>query len=368
MKAIAATTDVDTVRWPQSSTSAQTDVPYTPTEALRDKWSSPALNTNDFMNKFSVWLAISDNTNSDVFVKPSLQPDINLKVGVPVRMARAGKLLACTGQKCDAPQTRAEGIATLDRQLAAMPADADANERDRVEKAIKKLRDQPALLAKGYEFNILQLGQFYIVPVTGGTLRSQQAVIKMDANGLPESIRVVEKVAAAAELSGAALDMSVGLAGLPAKLRAAQLEKTTSRLNQSKAEAALASAGLVNETTAVQAQLARANAQNDLATALARTDNQAETASLMSQAQLWNAKADLGAAQLRNGDTAATAGLAAHTNFLNAQDALRVAMATHSLSDQTSLLGAQTTLTNAQAAHARALTARRLAEAEAAVP
>ncbi|MEJ7807395.1 MAG: hypothetical protein WKG03_15910, partial [Telluria sp.] len=335
---------------------------------LLAKWAR-SVDSTDFDKQFSVHLALSDSTTGKDWVAPHLNRPVDIKVGVPVRMARAGQLLACVNGRCDGAQERKKLIDEEVAKLASLKKQAGTeNSIKESEDQIKGLMLEKDPVVKSYRFNILQLGQFYIVPVTGGNFRSQQAIIKMDAGGLPTSIQVSEKVAVASAISGAAKDAANQVATVPGKIRTAELEKTTAKLNQSKAEAALASAGLVNETAAVQAQLARANAQNDLIAALSRADNQSETTSLLSQAQLWNAKADLAVAQMRSGDAMATSGLMAHTNFLNAQDALRVAMAKDTVSDQTSLLGAQTILTNAQAAHARAIAARRIAEAEAALP
>lgn len=178
----------------------------------------------------------------------------------------------------------------------------------------------------------------------------------------------MEQSTAAEVLSGAALDVSDKLAGLPAKLRAAELDKTNAQVSQSGADATLASVGMANDTAAIQAQIARSNAQNDLAMALWRTDSQGETASLLSQAQLWNAKAELALAQARGGYVTSTASMIAQTQFLNAQDSLRLVLAGATVSDQTSVLQAHTALVNAQATQAKALVARRVAEADAATP
>ncbi|WP_133990916.1 hypothetical protein [Janthinobacterium sp. 75] len=367
--ALAGTTDVQTLRWPEHSTELHTAQALAPSHALYDKWvTSHLVSTDDFNKRFSVHLALSDSTTGNVWIKPTLSTDVDTKTGVPVRMAKTAQLMACFNGTCDEQETALANIKKAKErvsELEAKPATA---------KEIKDAKDYLALLQSQFRqnvaqvFSVLQLGQFYIVPVAGNNFRSQQAVIKMDANGLPSSIQVVEKSAAAQVLSGAALEVSEKLASLPAKLRAAELDKTNVQVNQSRADATLAGVGFANDTAAIQAQVARANAQNDLSTALSRTDNQGETASLLSQAELWNAKAELAQAQARGGQATATASMVAQTQFLNAQDSLRVALAGSAVSDRTSLLLAQTALVKAQAAHANALVARRTAEAEAAAP
>lgn len=367
--ALAGTTDVQTVRWPERSTEVHTSTAFVPSRALYDKWVlSNSVSTDDFKKRFSVHLALSNSTTGNVYVKPTLSTNVDLKTGVPVRMAKTAQLLACFNGTCDQQEKALANIQEAKESVAKLRAESATD------KEIKNAEGHVALLQSqfrpnvGQVFNVLQLGQFYVVPVAGGNFRSQQAVIKMDANGLPSSIQVVERSAAAQVLSGAALDVSEKLASLPGKLRAAELDKTNAQINQSKADATLAGVGFANDTATIQAQLARANAQNDLATALSRTDSQGEAASLLSQAQLWNAKYELALAQARGGQATATAGMVAQTQFLNAQDSLRVALAGSEVSDRTSLLQAQTALVNAQATHAKALVARRTAEAEAVAP
>lgn len=363
--ALARTTDVETVRWPERSTVLHTSQPYAPSTALRERWTK-GVTSDDFNNRFSVHLALSDNTTGNTWKKPTLSTKVDLKTGVPVRMAKTAQLLACFVGTCDQQEGALEKIDKAKASVAGLEARAAPKSE------ITEAKEHVALLESQFKpnvahvFNVLQLGQFYVVPVAGGNFRSQQAVIKIDANGLPSSIQVVEKSAAAQVLSGAALDVSDKLASLPARLRAAELDKTNAHINQSRADATLAGVGMANNTAAIQAQIAQANARTDLATALARTDSQGEIASLLEQVKLWDAKSDLALAQARGGQATSTAGVIAQTEALNAQDSLRVAMAGATVSDQTSLLQAQTALVNAQAAQAKALVARRDAEKEAA--
>ncbi|OEZ87179.1 hypothetical protein JAB6_11100 [Janthinobacterium sp. HH104] len=325
---MALTTDIQTVTWPFDASEFITVPPFSIDPKVIKKWKSPQLDSKTAVNDFDVYLAISKSRTSGVLQMPSTPAAGKTSTGVPVRLAQTGQLLACNKAGC--------------------------------------LNDPVIPIAK--EFTILQLGQLYTVPLTGGSFRSQNATIKMDQHGLPTSIQVVEKVAAAEALTAAVHGVGTQAAALPAQIRAAELDNTTAQANQIKADSALAMAGIANATAAQQAQLARVNAGNELAAALARSGSQSETASLLSQAQLWNAKGDLAAAQLKAGLPVATAGLLAQTLYLNAQDTLKVTQANQAVVDETSLLGSQTALFNAQTARINAIVARQKADAEVLTP
>jgi len=367
-KAVAATTDSETVRWPRNSRAVHTDEPFKPSTALYGKWIT-GLDRNDFEAQMSVHLALSSAAEGTTWERPSLAAQVDVADGVPVRMAKTGQLLACVAAACDGASGSPAQIAESRARIAQLQGTGAAAETIEQEKLTLAALEKPTTpIVKGHAANILQLGQFYIVPVAGGTFRSQHAQVKMDDNGLPKMIQVAEKGAAAAALTGASLDTSKQLAALPAQVRSAALDRTNTQIAQSKADAALATIGTVNETATIQVQTALANAGNEFAASLARARTRAETSDALSHAQLFNARADLALAELRNGDAITTAEAQARVNMLTTQDALQVATAKRGVVDQTSVLDAQTALINAQAAQVRAGIAHRAALDEAALP
>jgi hypothetical protein len=142
---------------------------------------------------------------------------------------------------------------------------------------------------------VLQMGQQYVVPLTGGYFKSETAVIALDSNGLPTSIQVVEKAAAGAVLSGAAKDTATQLAALPGQIRAAQLAQTKDQTSQLTAQAALdlaqANAGVSGQTGQLAAQTALINAQIALANAQTNAGIPLQTAGVAAQTALLNAQA-----------------------------------------------------------------------------
>lgn len=361
--ATAKTSHVETVYWPNRSGEVATGTPYRPSPALRKLWVNQSVKEDNFETEFAVYFALSEMNDGDRWSKPSMAGVADLSQGVPVRMARMGQLLACARSPCTG---NAAAVEAAESELATLKKKrASGAVIEQAEIDLASLRQQSTPRMKAHVANILQMGQVYMVPVRGGIFRSQQAAVAMDGSGLPTSIQVAEKNSVMEELANAGSETSKQLAALPAQLRKARLDKTNARIDQSTADAELASVGPVNETAALAVQQALATARTDLATALASARNSDERASVLAQSQLLDARADLALAELRNGDALSTAGIKARVDLLSAQDALQLGSATSAVADQTSLLTVQTTLLNAQAAQARALTERRAAEAEA---
>ena len=305
------TTETQVVSWPKSAGEFRRDSAYNVDDLTLDKWTTGFADRPAARGKFAIYLALyRQNSVDGSWSEPPLPAVSDVKIGVPVRLARVGRLLACVGAKCP-------------------PALAEVQAKDTARALI------------GNDFVVLQLGQLYNVPLTGGTFKAETAVVAMDANGLPTSIQVSEKAAAGAVLAGAAKDAATQFAALPAQLRAAELAKTTAQTSQLTANAALsaaeANAAAQGETSTLAAQLALVNARNALEQAKANAGLPLQTAAVSAQAAL-----------------------------LSAQTALATAQANASISDRTSVIGAQTTLINAQTAQINAAAA--LAKAQLANP
>lgn len=316
--ALKATSHTQVVLWPRKGSEFRRDEPFNLPIDVFAKWSSlPRATKRDHQvfgqvygvvsKLFAVHTALYQPNADGTWVGPPPPARVDVTVGVPVRLARVGRLLICTEEKCP----------------VQIPADGIYNEK--ISQA-----DQV----------VLQMGRGYTVPLTGGTWRSQTGIIAMDANGLPTTIQVQEKVAGAVAASGAAKDVATQLAALPAEIRAAELARTKAKTDQLNTESALKTA---------QANLAVA----DQASALA------------AQSALIKAQSDLATAQ-SNASGLATAQTNAQTALLNAQVALATAQGNAGVINQTSVLAAQTSLLNAQTAQINAANA--LAKAQAVVP
>lgn len=210
-KDMNATTDTQVVTWPVEPSNFVRSKPLQIDMAVYLKWANGAMDSTEGRKQFDVYLALYRMDPSDeLWKKPNSPATANVKVGVPVRLAATGRLLVCSGGT-PCPSTFGPDQA-----------------------ADKKVITN--------DFQILQLGTMYMVPVTGGMFESGSAALTLDANGLPSSIQISEKASAAAGLSGAAKDTATQLAALPASVRAAQLAKTQAEINQLTANASLATA------------------------------------------------------------------------------------------------------------------------------
>jgi hypothetical protein len=236
----------------------------------------------------------------------------NIKVGVPVRVAGLGRLMICVGAKGNDPAS----------DHGACPATLPAGQPLAKNQSLPISPDAP----------VLQLGQIYIVPMTGGTFKSEMAAITLDANGNPTSIEIAEKASVAATATGTIAAAATQIEAIPGQIAAARLAQTQAASSQINANDAL-----------IQAQ---ANAQ------LA-----APTAQAIAQGALATAKANLATAQA----TAASAGPAgqlalvtAQNNLAIAQAAAAAAQANPAAQQQIDVANAEAALTQAQAAAAAA--------------
>lgn len=311
--ALKQTTNTQTLRWPLRSTVFRSTAPFKLSESVLNGWINPALGPEGVEKaiaqarpQFEVHLALyKADLSAEKWVTPPTAASSPATAGVPVRLARQGRLLACVKSSCP-------------NEFAVFGG---------------QTRDQIA-----FDQVVLQIGQVYTVPLTGGSFRSQTAVVAMDANGLPTSVQVSEKVAAGEALTGAFKEAATQYAELPTKISAAKLATTKAQTDQLNADGALAAAqanaGVAGETAPLVAQTALINAQNALA----------------------KAKADAGATQ--------AAEVTAQTAMLNAQAALITAQANAATGTSIGALNAQTALINAEAAQVNATSA--LAKAKAA--
>ena len=318
------TTNTVTVTWPALGTQFVTETPFQIDQGKLTHWLKEGIEPpKSILVKFGVHAAIyrfnaSDGTWSlpDIpatkegkpATKHEKQVTVDTSVGIPVRLAGAGRLLVCVSAEC--PYSLDVNFTPNDDQISS-------------------------------DFPILQLGQVYVLPVTGGGFKSESAVVTLDVSGLPTQLQTSEKASAVAGITGAAKDASTQLAALPASIRAAELAKTQAETNQLTANA-------------------------NLAAAQASSGIQGNTATLNAQAAFITAQNNLAVAQKNAGITVSTAEITAQSNLISAQSTLVTAQANAGVVDETSVLGAQTALVNAQAALINANSA--LAKAQSVVP
>lgn len=314
--------DVQTVVWPPRGDVFKSDHAFQMDEGAAQKWvnwfvDSPAPGTPVSgqkppleVNKFDVSVALyrpDGDSGGWTSASPPATPDI--KVGVPVRVAGLGRLMVCTGTPC-------------------------------VEKLEpgRKLADNESLPVKP-DARVLQAGQMYIVPMTGGTFKSELAVISLDTNGNPTSIEIAEKTAVAAAAVGQAASTTTQIAAIPGQVTAAKLARTQAETAQINAENSLTQAKATATTAAATAtdtaQTAFASAQANLATAQAN----ALSAGPAGQLALVTAQNNLAVAQAQAAGNA------------QAPDELNEIAATN---QQTTLLTAQANNLNAQVVLAKA--------------
>ncbi len=305
-KYLKKVSDTETVTWPQQADQFTTPVPFQLPQAVLDKWVTfelpvgTVVKTPPHLSEFDVYLTLYSAAPDGSWHMPTTPPATgDVSVGVPVRLPRIGRLLACSGEPCLDPLPPT-WVPSDTQSLALIP-------------------DQP----------VLQLGQMYNVRVAGGVFKSENAVITLDSNGVPTSIEVAEKAAAAAAATGSAASAGTQIAAIPGQIAAAQL-------------------------TRAQTAASIATANNTLAAAQASAQAAGPTAAATAQTGLLNAQAALAAAQA-NAQVAGPIGVAAaQTAQINAQNALNAAQAGEPVLGQTNALSVQTSLLNAQAAQINA--------------
>jgi hypothetical protein len=305
-QAMAATSHTQSVRWPTRASTFRTTDPLALDEAVLKKWLAEKFDeqpdAKDLLTKiqsqFTVHLALYRQSETGAWNAPVKSEFNGTKEGVPVRLARAGRLLACNASACP---TDLPTVGSTDPRHTQF---------DQV---------------------VLQLGQMYTVPLTGGSFRAQTAVVAMDVNGLPTSIQVSEKAAAGVALTGAIKETATQVAALPGQINAAKLATATAQTslltaqtNQLNAQAVLqaaqANAGVAGQTAPLAAQTALINAQNALATARANAGAQ-QTLEITAQTAMLNAQTALITSQANATTAPAVSALTAQTSLINAETA-----------------------------------------------
>ena len=311
---LKAITDTQTVVWPRSAKESLSADPFELDQSVAQSWVTWANLPKDDTGKelppppiatdaFKVWLALYRADDTGGWTRPLDTPKVgDVTVGVPVRLPRLGRLLACSGKTCD--------------DKLSKNWTADDNHTQLIEP------DGP----------VLQFGQLYNVPLTGGTFKSEGAAITLDANGVPTSIQVTEKAAAASVATAAAQSAMTTVADIPGKITAAKLAKTQTILNQLKADndlaAAKAASSTAGETATANAKTAYLNATNALAIANANAQSAgelgllaAQTALTQQEVALQQQQAALGGAKASSAIAPAVEALNASTTLLNAKAA-----------------------------------------------
>lgn len=300
-------TATQSLAWPPKASVSQSAAPFRLDPAVAQSWVTwhgvpagvtPAIDTK----AFDVWLGLYRSDGNGGWVLPTSPPRSgDVRVGVPVRLPRPGRLLACSGSRCT-PALAADW----------QPGDAET------------LLVQP-------DAPVLQFGQLYNVPLTGGTFKSEGAVIALDANGVPTSIQVTEKQAAAAVATAAARDAANSIAALPGQIAGARLARTQVATSQISADNALVAAQAAQPTAggtaAANAQAAFLNANAALATARANADAAGPLGQLAAQTALIRQQAELAAQESALALNQANAALAPALSTLAAQTALIAAQA-----------------------------------------
>ena len=294
------TTNTVTITWPTLASQFRTESPFKIDQSVMRHWMAHGQTlTAQFLKpilaQFDVYAAIYRlNTKNGTWTLPTEPAVADTSIGVPVRLAGAGLLLICVQAKCP---------------KKALPADFTPSNTQIVS-----------------EFPILQLGQVYVLPVTGGGFKSETATITLNSNGLPTQLQTSEKASEATGITATANAAATQLAALPSNISAAKLAKTQAETNQLTANASLASAqasaGIQGNTTTLNAQAAFIAAQNNLAIAQKNAGMAISTAEVTAQSDLISAQSTLATAQANAGVTGETSALGAQAALVNAQAAL----------------------------------------------
>ncbi len=302
-KTVSVLQVVQQLTWPAKSDVVKDDIAATLPPSVKEKWgewqdagaATTRVDADDFDLGLALYVADSTGTWS---VPQEKTPTVDITVGVPIRVARIGRLLACSGAKHACPRT----------------LDTDT-----------MLADNIALPA-GSDLPVLQLGQIYLIPTTGGTFRSEGTAITLDTNGNPTSIEIYEKASVAAAAASTTATGLGQIVAIPGQVAQAQLAATQAQVNQLTANTQLIqatdNAALAPVTAAAQAKTTLATAQVNLVTAQANAiaaGPQGQLAILNAQANLAAAQANVADQPLVNSLGAQTALVTARANLLKAQ-------------------------------------------------
>ncbi|MEM5316533.1 hypothetical protein [Paraburkholderia sp. JHI869] len=293
-----AVTETQTLVWPSDGTQYEADNANHLLPATLKKWikhvdTANPPDTRLFDLSLAIYVPLPDGSWQIAKQHSTADPSI----GVPVRTAAPGRLLACSGATACPPGLLNTWVADKEHTV----------------------KDQP----------MLQLGQMYNIRAAGGTFKSEGAVIALDSNGSPTSIQVTEKAAAAAVAASSAAAAATTAAGIPNAIAAARYARAQAESEQ------------------IAADTANITYQANLPTAAQTAREQAQTAAD-------NATIALKSAQANARNAGPAAALAAQTSLLNSENALRALEAGEPNVEQEDALSAQTTLNLAQAAQINA--------------
>ena len=295
------TSNVQVIIWPPDTKQMKAQGKFKLDQTVIDKWMhdvDPLTASANFSVDFAIYVSDTDSkTQKTNWKVASPAPITDISKGIPVRLAKMGRLLMWSGSEpC----------------RAVLSPDA-------------RLKDNQTAL----DTVVLQLGPTYTIPVAGGTFRSESAAITLDANGLPTVIQTGEKVAGAAAFTGSLKDLATQLAALPESIRAAELAKTQAKTNETNADTALAIAsatsGMQEQTGTYNAQVALINAQSALSMAqqnVGLLPLQQQVGTIQAQAAVLSAQAALVTAQANAQVVDNTSVIAAQTALINSQTAL----------------------------------------------
>ena len=251
-KDLKATSDIQTVSWPPQGDQFRTKVPFSIDPDVVDGWKDQKKGGDVDLAQFGVYLALYRQGPDGSWSVPQSSGVGDIAVGVPVRLARTGRLVVCVAKSCP----------------ASLPVGWEPTKGNKMTDS-----DHP----------VLQLGQMYTVPVVGGAFKSEGATVALDpSTGVPTSIETYEKTAEAATIAGALQNGSSQASALPGQIRAAELSRLQAQTNIAQAKSALATA---NANLGVQGQVSALAAQTAL--------DQAKTANINAATALANAQASL---------------------------------------------------------------------------
>lgn len=295
-------TETQTLIWPSTGNDFRADSCNYLLPSTLSKWIAPVdPKDNDApvakSDMFNLSLAIYAPRQDGSWQVASTSQTADPKIGVPVRTAAPGRILACSGKEVCPPSLLSTWIVADNQSSKDLP--------------------------------MLQLGQMYNVRVAGGAFKSEGAIIQLDADGAASSIEVTEKTAAAAVAASSATAAATSIAAIPNSI------------------AALKTAQAQAESAQITAETANITYQANLPTAL-------ETARAQAQTAADNARTNLATAQANARDAGPAAAMAAQSNLLTVQNNLAVLEAGKPNVEKEDALSAQAALDNAQAAQINA--------------
>lgn len=240
----------------------------------------------DFLKKVGALKNTNNNSTSPLFNFTEISSDAYVKLKPEFYLLSLAEQNQTRNVGCPEKQPQIKNDKSLHRlPLSGIPIRFPKNAmllicvpkhpKSSTSKSAKKkntLATKKAGLISSYRGPILQMGTMYWLPVTGGTFRSQNANVQINASGSPTTLETADSVSVAGAVSKATAGATKQLASLPSALRAAKLKR-------------------------VQDQSALLTAQTDLAKAQATSGNDQLVATLSAEAALVQAEVTLSQAK-----------------------------------------------------------------------